>query len=87
MMRLGHHGALVLPASAASCASLARRVSQASSSSTERQFGVGKEPTTPLAHAADTSSMPLTRSIGAAMSGSERRWAKGRRDAGAVTVN
>ena len=48
-------------------------VSQSSSMSTLRAFAVGNAPMTPARHAATTSSGPLTRSIGAAMSGSRRR--------------
>jgi hypothetical protein len=43
------------------------------------QLAVGKAPTTPARHAADTSSMPDTRSIGAAMTGTARRSRKGSR--------
>src|SRR5205823_6833810 len=59
--------------------------SHASSCSGLRQFAVGNEPTTPLRHAATTSSTPETRNIGAAIKGRFNRSRK--RKSGSEVVN
>ena len=70
MMMFGHTGATGASARAQSSS---MRVSQASSASALRALTVGNEPITPARQAAETSSGPETRSIGAAISGSRRR--------------